>query len=236
MMELETRTINLSIGGSFSISENDFPAARKLHRLTEEARAAVNGDSTALAHFRASMYPTLAATAVGDVPDVLAAYALPRAELDAWWLDVWELNRDWFDQPVNRAEPATEVVTFRDGSSLTVCDSRDLPSFILRLIELEDQAEKNPSPDEDTQVFRLYVYPKMAACVISDNVPGAEEVFHWPSSERMKWYDAARRMNWRWFKSLDAASEAAQSALEEKQTKKKERSRGVASRPTVETP
>ena len=222
-MELETRTINLSINKSFSVSENDFPASRKLHRLSEEAKTSVNGESGALAYFRKSIYPLLAATASGDVPDALTAYGLPRAELDAWWLDVWQLNPDWFDGPVNSEEPATEVVTFRDGSSLTLSESRGLPSYLLRLTELEGDAENHPSEDEDLQVFRLYVFPKMAAGVVSDNAPTAEQVFHWPSSERMKWYEAARRMNSDWFISLEAASEEAQRALAEKEKHEKKR-------------
>jgi hypothetical protein len=221
MLELLTKEIHLSTGQSFVVSENDFASARKLHRLTEEAMASVNGDSGAFAYFRRNVYPILAATAVGDVPDVLAAYALPRAELDAWWLDVWDLNPDWFDGPAQR-DPAVEVVAFRDGSSLTLAEARGLPSFVLRLIELEDQAEKNPSADEDTQVFRLGVYPKMAAGVIEGELPPADQVMHWPSIERMKWYDAARRKNSDWFLPLEVASEEAQRA-----TNKEEKKRGA---------
>ena len=219
MLELQTKTVSLSTGQSFTVAENDWLASRKLHRLTEAGKASVNGGTSALAHFQKNIYPLLAATAEGDVPDVLTAWTLPRADLDAWWLDVWELNSDWFDEPINR-EPATEVVTFRDGSSLTLCESRDLPSFVLRLIELEDEAEKTPSPDDDTRVFRLYVYPKMAAGVIEGEVPPAEQVMRWPSAERTKWYDAARRRNWTWFKSLDAASEEAKLELKEEKKKK----------------
>ena len=221
MLELLTKEIHLSTGQTFTVAENDFPASRKLHRLTEEANAAVNGSTGAFAYFRKSIYPILAATATGDVPDVMAAYALPRPDLDSWWLDVWELNPDWFDKPLQQIA-ATEQVTFRDGSSLTISESRDLPSFVLRLIQLEDEAEKNPSTDEDTQVFRLGIYPKLAAGVIEGDLPPADQVMHWPSVERMKWYEAARRKNSDWFLPLEVEAEQ---ALREQQ--KQEKKKGV---------
>lgn len=225
MLELLTKEIRLSTGHTFTVAENDFSAARKLHRLREEAKTAVNGSTGALTFFRTSVYPILAATAVGDVPDVMAAYALPRAELDAWWLDVWELNSDWFDSPVQRIAE-TEQVTFRDGSSLTLSEARGLPSFVLRLTELEDEAEQNPSPDEDTQVFRLAIYPKMAAAVTEGDVPPADQVMHWPSTERMKWYSAARRRNSDWFLPLEV--EVEQSTRERQKEEKKKGARKPA--------
>jgi hypothetical protein len=219
MIALETKTVQLSTGQSFTVAENDAPASNKLHRLREEATTSLNGDTSALGHFRKNIFPILAATAQGDMPDVMAAYALPRAELDAWWLDVWLLNADWIDIPFEK-EAITEVVEFRDGSSLTLAEARGLPSFILRWVELEDQAVKNPSEDKDFQAFRTYVYPRMAACVIEGNVPPADEVWRWPTVERLKWYNGARRTNSDWFLPLEGEAEQALKEKEKEQKKK----------------
>lgn len=217
MIQLETRTVEIG-ERKIVVSENDWDSSRRLNRLTEEAKQSVNGGTSAFDFFRKHFYPLLAAVSSGDVPSAQAAFGLPRADLDRWYVTVWELNPDWISDEFGR-ESKTETVTFRDGSNLTVREARGLPSFLLQLIELEDEAAVNPSDDPDIQMFRQAFYPKMAACVIGA-CPDAQTMRKWPTTEISKLYDAAKLVNPEWFRALDELSEDIKRAQKEEEKKK----------------
>jgi hypothetical protein len=112
-----------------------------------------------------------------------------------------------------------EVVEFRDGSKITLSES-DWP-MSMRLSELENEISLRSFDDPKNQLFAVVFYPKMAACVTSEPVPGLDEVLPtngntgWPLTELNKWYEAARRVNPDWFAGLDQIGEAAPKSEEE---------------------
>lgn len=214
MIEKQTETVMLSDFIEITVSENDWAMSRKLNRLTAEMKASVNGGTSALDYFKKNFYPMLAAVSSGDVPDADQAFSLPHTKLDEWWLAVWRLNADWFEQPAPQAF-AVEVVTLRDGSVFEVVEAKGRPSFMIRVAELEEHAELYPQAEEDNRMFQAVFYPKMAGCMIG-RVPAEEDMRDWPTAETNKVYEAAKRMNPDWFFALDAISEQAQAAAEKK--------------------
>lgn len=222
MIQLETASIEVG-GKSLVISENDWDMSRKLSRLTEEEEKSVNGGTSALDFFRKNFYPILAAPASGEVPDAFQAFSLSRQELDLWYCTVWKLNSDWFTIAYTEDPLRTMDVVFRDGSTVTVQESRGLPSYMLRLAELENDAIVNPSEDADMQLFRLVFYPKMAACVVKGDIPPAEVLRKYPTREINKLYEAAAQLNPDWFDELSGLSEEARAALKEKERAEKKK-------------
>lgn len=218
-MQIQTGTLEFSGSRKITVSENDFDITRRLNRLTKEAREMVSEDAeherSAWLYFQRDLYPILVAPASGDVPTLQEAFGMPRDELDLWYLAVWRLNPEWFTRSFEE-ESKTETVTFRDGSKVKLVEECGLPSIVLRLLELEDDALLDPSDDADQQIFRLSFYPKMVACVADGDIPSADELRKWPSTESNKWYEAAKRVNPDWFLSLDAISEEAQRAADER--------------------
>jgi hypothetical protein len=97
-----------------------------------------------------------------------------------------------------------EVVTFRDGTELTVMEANWAVS--MRLQELEEQAEKNPLEDVKQQTFNRWIYPKLAACS-SGTVPSMQDAFEMPSTELDKWFFAVKRVNLDWFPEPVPATE-----------------------------
>lgn len=97
-----------------------------------------------------------------------------------------------------------EVVEFRDNTSVTVTE-RNWETDA-RIVALETEAEQNPLEDQQRQFFHLYVYPKLAACSTGD-VPSEEDAYDMPSGEREKWWDAAKRVNPKWFAPMEEAAE-----------------------------
>lgn len=149
--------------------------------------------------FLSNYYALLAACVESDVPAPEEAFTFPRKSLDDWYWAVWELNEDIIGSPCP-TETASEEVVFRDNSKLTVYESHGLPSFVLRLIELEEQAVQHPMQDDPQgQLFQSMFYPKMAASCNGSNVPDAITVRHWPQSEISKWMEASRRVNPDWY-------------------------------------
>lgn len=214
MIVLQTETVKLSNGREITVSENDWDMSRSLNRLTKEAEQSVNGGTSGMDYFRRHFYPMLSAVSSGDVPTVEEAYALPRAELDAWYMAVWRMNPDWFSEtpPDNFS---VESVTLRDGSILEIVEAKGRPSFVIRLAELEEYALLYPYDEADAQIFMSVFYPKMAASIVGEP-PAEDDMRHWPSSEINKVYEAAKRANPEWFFALDAVSEQAQAAAEKK--------------------
>lgn len=223
-MQIQTETLKLSDGRTITVSENDWGIARRLKHLTDQARQSesVEDQKSAWIYFQRDLYPLLAAPSTGDVPDVIDAYAMPRDELDLWYLAVWRLNAEWFAKPFDE-ETRIETVIFRDGSKIKLVEESGMPGIVLRLLDLEDEAMLEPNDDPDIQIFRLSFYPKMAACVIEGDVPPADLLRKWPTSEINKWYEATRRVNPEWFLQLDAISDEAQRAATEREKEQKKK-------------
>jgi hypothetical protein len=109
-----------------------------------------------------------------------------------------------------------EVVTFRDGSKVTVCEENHTIANVLIDLENKTNAElqaegelavKEKREPDFTKWGWSVLYNKMAACSTGD-VPTLEESEQWPSVEVDKWYAAARRINPQWFKPLDDLKDA----------------------------
>jgi hypothetical protein len=96
-----------------------------------------------------------------------------------------------------------EVVTFRDGTELTVMEANWAAT--MRLQELEEQAGETPLADIQEQIFNLAIYPKLVACS-SGAIPTLQEALAMPTSELDKWYFAVKRINPTWFEALEEAS------------------------------
>lgn len=168
--------------------------------------------------FCRNYYPLLASCVVeGTVPSPQEAFGLPRDILDDWYYSIWKLNPDIISEKFSLKEQCEEV-EFRDGTKITVYKASGVPSFLLKLIELEDDANRHPLQDDPQgQMFISLFYPKMAAaCNGSSNVPDARTVRSWPRGEIAKWMDASRRLNPEWF----LVTEEEQKAEAKERTKK----------------
>ncbi len=115
----------------------------------------------------------------------------------------------------------TEKVVFSDGSVLIVQEESWDCAMLLE--EMERQARENPSDDPKTQLFRQMFYPKLAACSSGD-VPSEEEARAMPSEQLDKWYEAAKRVNPKWFAAIVALTKEAEKAEEKKRTKRPQKS------------
>jgi hypothetical protein len=177
---------------SFRFTENE----KELEPLLADPAS-----SETFKYFCRNYYSLMASCVVeGNTPTPQEAFALSRLHLDNWYFTVWELNEDIIGSPCPKATEHEEV-EFRDGSSVTVWQSHGVPSFVLKLIEIEDYATKNPlEGDPAGQVFYSMFYPKLAAsCNGSSNIPDGREVRNWPRGEIQKWLEASRRLNPDWF-------------------------------------
>ena len=174
--------------------------------------------------FCKNYYSLMASCVEGEVPTPQEAFALPRLYLDNWYWTVWELNEDTIGSPCPK-ETNHEEVKFRDGSSVFVWQSHGLPSFVLKLVELENEAVENPLEDDPQgQMFVSLFYPKMAAsCNGSGTIPSALEVRNWPRSEIEKWLAPSRRLNPTWYAISEKEKEQ---EVTEKKKKVRKRSGG----------
>lgn len=171
--------------------------------------------------FCRNYYALMASCVVGDVPSPEEAFALERQYLDNWYLTVWELNPEIITLPLEGVLEA-EKVDFRDGSYVYVFRARGIPSFMLKLIELERQALDHPlENDPSGQMFVSLFYPKMAAaCNGSADVPDALTVRNWPRAEIGKWMDASKRLNPEWF-AMDEEVQAEEAKANKKKVRKR---------------
>jgi len=114
-----------------------------------------------------------------------------------------------------------EVVTFRDGTELTVTEATWGSTLMLQ--ELEEQARVDPLPDPKDNAFQAAIWPKLRACS-SGTVPSFEEALMMPATELDKWYNAAKQVNPDWFLALDAIADlaATQAEIDEALVAKKE--------------
>jgi hypothetical protein len=117
-----------------------------------------------------------------------------------------------------------ETVIFRDGSTVTVYPAY-LPSVLMRMHQLDQDAEQGPAEEAVSAVtFRVLYYPKLAGCS-TGAVPTLEQArSEWPTAELDRWYGAARRVNPQLFLPLEEIALANQARIEQAQ-KKRPRSR-----------
>jgi len=218
-MDLQRVSVALSKEWQITVFENDWAMSRKRSRL-ESGAPELKPDSSTLEYFQKNFYPLLASVAEGDVPNAEAAFDLPRDVLDIWYLAVWQMNPDWFNYEFTN-ETRTKVIEFRDGTQVVMTQTRNLPSFMLRLYDLELEAVLNPDPDPEAQLFNTVFYPKMAACTVGE-IPTREDARRWPMSEVNKWYEAAQEIEPDWFAALEGVSEevAKEKAKQEKKKAK----------------
>jgi hypothetical protein len=217
-IQLQTETIELASGTVITVSEATWSSEFIRSQLETDAKNVVDQDKT-LGFFRSNLYPLMACCVSGDVPSAEESYVLPRTKLDEWYSAVWRLNPDMFT--VGYHEGSSEVVQFRDGTTITIHENRGMPSFLLRLFELEQHAIDHPLEDIQAQVFHSSFYPKMAGCVNGSKIPDVQTALLWPRSELNKWFTAARRLNADWFTALDQVSQAAEDQKSEKKSKRK---------------
>lgn len=167
-------------------------------QMAEREKETPSEDKT-FAFFCLNYYPLMASCVLGDPPTAEEAYALPRGELDKWYLALWRLNVDIVKSPAPAALEK-EKVTFRDGSEIVVYANHGLPSFSLKLHEYETYAQDHIiEGDAQGQIFSLMFYPKLAASCNGSSPPPVDDVRKWPRSEIMKWMEVTQRLNPEWF-------------------------------------
>lgn len=107
-----------------------------------------------------------------------------------------------------------KTITFSNGQTIVLSHSNW--RIARKMDRMEREAENNPLPDPDDQLFALNFYPKMASAVVSENCPTLEQALTTMSSEDLDlWYTGAREINPQWFKVLDELNELAlQQAIE----------------------
>lgn len=217
-MQLYRKTIPLTDDLNVIVCEADASYDARFAQAVTESEKVVSEDRV-FVFFYKTFYPLLSACVVGTPPTVAEAYALPHTVLDAWYSGAWELNPDILG-PLK--EVHTEEIEFRDGSSIVVYESHDLPSFILRLVKLENEAQDRTDTPADEVSFRQYIYPKIAACVNGSKIPTADEAIAWPRVEIAKWSSVAMKLNPNWFQLIfDEAAKLAESADVKKKTRKR---------------
>lgn len=69
---------------------------------------------------------------------------------------------------------------------------------------MQNEAEVNPLPDPDDQLFAANFYPLLAAAVVSDNCPTLEDCLqNIPEVDLELWYATAKKANPSWFTVMD---------------------------------
>lgn len=224
-----TRKITVvEAGWDYSFRYSELEKALEKYLSSEENLANYFPDASTAETFKffcKNYYPFMASCVIeGEVPAPEEAFALPRMYLDNWYLTVWELNEDIIGSPCPKTIEHEEVF-FRDGSKLIVWEAKGLPSFLLKLVELEEYASQHPlEGDPQGQIFASLFYPKMAAsCNGHGEVPDSVTVRNWPRSEIQKWMEASRRLNPEWYAVKEAEEER---VSQERKKKVRKRSAG----------
>lgn len=219
-MELRNKTIRLMDGKNLVVHEADASYDARMSLLVNDANEARHDDKTFLFFWR-MYYPILASCTGGEVPSPAEAFALPPEILDAWYLAVWELNQDILGEV---KVPQKEAVVFRDESSLTVHETLDLPSFMLKIVRLEEDALARENTPASEVSFRTYIYPRIAGCSVG-NIPSVDEAVKYPRVELAKWSAVAMNLNPKLFQFImDEAAKAAPPDAETVKKKGKRRS------------
>lgn len=221
VMQLKQKEILLNVSGKkrkLVVCEAGWDYSFRFSDIEKELepKLADPNHNTTFKFFCKNYYALMASCVEGEVPSPEEAFALSRDQLDKWYMAVWEMNEEIIGSPCPQGQESEEV-TFRDGSSVTVWQSHGLPSYYLKLVELEDKALQKPLEDDPQgQMFVSLFYPKMAAsCNGSSTLPDALTVRNWPRGEIQKWMEASRRLNPSWYAISQEEKE------EEVKTKKK---------------
>lgn len=199
-MKLRSRVIDLAPGKSIIACEADVLFDAHMTRIVGKMES-FQADDLVFGFFCKTIYPVLISCTRGEyLPEAEDAYQLPREKLDEWYNAVWEFNPDILGPHIKERKKVN--LEMRDGMILTVHESGDLPSFVLRMVESEIQEESRKNVTEDEKVFRLFMYPKLAGCTTGDHVPSVEEALDLPRTDVLKWSSLAMVLNEKWFKSV----------------------------------
>lgn len=215
-MELLTKTIDLTDGRQVAVCEADATFDARMAIMANRASKETGRDPVFNFFYR-TYYPILYACTRGDVPDPFESLELSSEKLDEWYRAVWELNPDILGE--YQAEGQAHPITLRDGRIIMIHETHDLPSYVLRLIRLEMEAQNKKGVPEEERTFRSFVYPKIAACSNGSQVPTVDEAITLPRTDIMAWSGMAMTLNPRWFQPI--FDEADRLALETEAQKKK---------------
>jgi len=222
-MQIRQKDVIISADGEkITVAEAGWDYSFKFTELEKELLPKLqdSDQSETFKFFLNNYYSLMASCVVGDVPSAEEAFRMPRTYLDNWYLAVWELNEDIIGKPYVKTLESEEV-TFRDGNTIHIFKAEGLPSFIIKLVELEEYANKHPIEDDPQgQLFQLMFYPKMAAACNGSTIPSAEEARSWPRAELNKWMSASRRMNSEWYVTAQPEIEETNKKKERKGKKK----------------
>lgn len=218
-MQILTKTIDLMDGTSLTVHEADGSYDAKVADQELKAERMESADKT-LMFFARTYYPILYACTRAECPTLEKAYAMGD-DLDLWYAAVLEVNVDLLKQLPEKKE--SRALAFRDDTQIQVHASRDLPSFMIRLHRLEQEAEDNPPADPNEISFRLIFYPKIAACSTGD-VPSADQAVLFPRIELARWTTIVMEQNPQWFEVLQEKASALekQKEIEKKREMKSE--------------
>lgn len=223
-IDLRKKTISLTEGKTITVVESGWDFSFRFDELDKEMEK-LKTDDKVFKFFCVNYYPMLASCAEGDVPSAQEAYELPVEVLDKWYMTNWKLNPDLY--PDDLHDPKQQSVKLRDGKIIIMEESLGRPSFMIRFYKLELQAEEHPFTDDDRgQVFQLIFYPKLAACCMSDNLPSAETIRHYPRVEINKLMAVSRELNSDWYASPEEKIEIKAEVQEKKKKGNKKHSSG----------
>lgn len=215
-IDLRKKTISLGEGKKITVTESGWDFSFRYDELDKTMQALETEDKV-FKFFCVNYYPMLASSVEGDIPSAEEAFSLPYETLDEWYMAAWKLNPDLY--PGELHKPKQETIELRNGFKITMEESLGRPSFMIRFYALELLAEEHPfTDDERGQVFQLIFYPKLAACCVSNSLPPASEVRHYPRTEINKWMAASRALNPEWYASPE---EKVEQQVESQQKKKK---------------
>ena len=219
MIKLNTREIDDG-NRTIIISEADWDFTSRFTSIDSKIEELIKDEhDETFKFFCRNYYPLMAACVFENTPTAKEAYEMSRKRLDDWYIAVWELNPDIIDRPF-KSKFEFEDVSFRDGSTVRVYATYGLPSFALKLNELEVYAQKNIIKDDPQgQLFQLIFYPKLAAACNGSVIPNANDVRRWPRSEITKWMVASQKMNPDWYTTPESVD-----ADKDKKEKKAEKS------------
>lgn len=208
-------------GRSLVVWQANWDMSMERNAIEEQARAdrvKLNGSGDpALLYFQEMIYADLAAASVGNVPALQEAFHLDPEELDAWHLAVANVNPSWYAV----TEYTQEDIQIGDHK-LTVLSLR--PSVLMRRMQLELEAEKQPPTNNASrELFRMTIYPRLAACSLGDLPTEEAARQEWGLDELNVWYGAAKRQIPSWFLTLEAVAEQNQQAALIASAKKKKR-------------
>lgn len=222
-MDIQKKSVKLTDDTSIIVCEAGANYDARFSQAMIEADKCEDADKTLVFFFK-TFYPILSAC-TENAPSAQDAYALDHKKLDEWYLAVWELNPELLGPlPVVH----TEEVIFRDGSKIVLAESHGFPSFVLRLVQMENDAQERADTPADEHSFRNYIYPKIAACVVSENIPDVDMVVSaFPHAEIARWSAIAMKLNKNWFDFIfdEAEKEKVNSEEVKKKTSRRVRSK-----------